>query len=36
MRFFFIKPDEANTWYAIWIEEPNAEKTARMPTKIAL
>ena len=31
-----VTPDEVDKWYAICIEVPNAEITARIPTTIAL
>ena len=34
--FLIIKPEEVNTWKAISMEEPNAEKTAKIPIRIAL
>ena len=36
LKSYSYGPDEANIWYAMCMEEPKAEKTARMPTTIAL
>ena len=35
-NIIFITPDEIDRWYTICMEEPNAERTAKMPTTIAV